>query len=62
MAAYKRTNAQTHTQVVIERKEDEEGNQWFEITQESCELIGFQVRPSVGPLLACLLACLEWMR
>lgn len=30
-------------QVVIERHEDEEGNQWFEMTKESCDLIGFEV-------------------
>jgi hypothetical protein len=37
------TTVEQRTQVVIERQEDAKGNQWFEMTQESCELIGFQV-------------------
>lgn len=46
------TPARHGVQVVVERKEDEEGNQWFEMTQESCDLIGLQVRPSLRPSAA----------
>lgn len=38
----------------MERQEDAEGNQWFEMTKESCELIGLQARLVFFRTYACV--------